>query len=557
MWFNLLYCEISKNSKEHFPTIFSIISTFCSMFELMKKSIIKAFSFFLLLLTTELLFGQVVDTLQYDITVDYLKLKDSLLLNYQKKGYINAQIETDTLNKQLYIYMYEKINVIEIDENNETYYIKFDDYDNHLYNRKQKLKNQGIMFGDFNPMMLKTSNDTLFMSLTTKKENKRIITGIVFEEQQSFPNNFKKRLKKDFIGFPVTEQNLKRINNFTQSMGFVSPSKFPEVLFTTDSTKVYVYTIKNKQNQAEGLVGFTNDDNDQLKWNGFLDIALINTLKQGETIHLDWNNNGFDQSHLQLKFELPYIAGSKFGLESQLNIFRQDSTFQTTNFDLKASYLLSFESRINIGLESIESSNIQNLQSATLDDFEANFYNISYTFEYRREPVPRLLPKKYFLNVLYGFGKRESNSEAITQQKIELTAAYRYDIDQRNSFYVKNHTRFLRSDAYLINELYRFGGVHNMRGFVDNFLQANLYSTINTEYQFKLGSNFYAHSVIDYGYFEDATTQLKGNLKSFGFGFGLLNNNSLFKFMIANGTTGQENFSFQNSIVHLSFRSFF
>lgn len=483
--------------------------------------------------------------------------KDSLLLSYQKKGYLDVHIEEDSLQKNLYVYKNNKLNVIALNYNNTQKIIKFENIEDYINQQKQALKDQGILFGDIQTTHLNTSNDTLFLTLQIKNQKKRLITGLVIADDPSFPNNFYKRLQKDFIKLPVTEQTLKRLNNFTQSMGFVSPTKFPEVLFTTDSTKVYVYTIKNKQNQAEGLVGFTNDDNNNLKWNGFLDISLINTLKQGETIHLDWNNNGFDQSNLNLHFELPYLGGSKFGLDTQLAIFRQDTTFQTTNLSFKVNYFLSYESRINLGIQSLESSNIQNLPTQNLDDFEATFYTLSYLYDYRREPVPRLLPKKFELMLTYGFGNRTSNTESLSQQKIEFSGAYRYEIDRRNSFYVRNHTRFLRSDGFLVNELYRFGGVNNIRGFVDNILQANFYSTLNTEYQFKLGSNFYVHSVIDYGYFEDATTNLKGNLRSFGFGFGLINNSNLFRFMVANGLRNQESFSLQNSVVHLSLRSFF
>jgi hypothetical protein len=77
------------------------------------------------------------------------------------------------------------------------------------------------------------------------------------------------------------------------------------------------------------------------------------------------------------------------------------------------------------------------------------------------------------------------------------------------------------------------------------------------EYRYVLASNMYVHSITDFGYFEDETSDIKENILGLGFGFGLLTNTGLFNIIYANGSTKDQAIKLSNSIVHLSFRANF
>ncbi|MCD8518567.1 MAG: hypothetical protein LRY32_02580, partial [Flavobacterium sp.] len=57
--------------------------------------------------------------------------------------------------------------------------------------------------------------------------------------------------------------------------------KYPEILFTTDSAKIFVYVEKSKPNKFDGFIGFSNDDQSKLTFNGYLDLQLQNILNTG------------------------------------------------------------------------------------------------------------------------------------------------------------------------------------------------------------------------------------------------------------------------------------
>ncbi len=490
--------------------------------------------------------------------------RDSILLQYQLKGYLNVSYEwnkskQDSTKFDLILILRKPIlwvSVIEnAKENSKT--ISWNDYLKLIDKKRNELELQGRLFDQIHPKDIRIKNDTLFVEWTLNERQTRRIDKIVFSESKNFPANFTKRWKKDFEKKTLNQKNLDRLYQASKSIGFMAPIKYPEVLFTNDSSKVYVSFTKNNWNQAEGIIGFNNDEQGNLKWNGFLDLTLYNTFQMGEKFHLDWRNNGFGQNNLELEIQLPYLFGSKIGTEADLHIFRQDSTFQTTNLKWRMSYLWNMETSLFVGIQTTESSDIQNINNNTLQDFENQFYFIGLQYQFRRETIPNLIPTKYMLKLQSGFGNRTTNTQKTNQWNLEFQGQIRWDLDQRNSLFIKGNGFYLQSENYLINELPRFGGINNIRGFIENSIQASTFSSLASEYQLKLGTNFYIHSIIDYGYFEDKSSNLKNNLKSFGIGFGLQNKNSIFHLQFANGIFGNQDFDFQNTLTHLSFKTFF
>ena len=134
---------------------------------------------------------------------------------------------------------------------------------------------------------------------------------------------------------------------------------------------------------------------------------------------------------------------------------------------------------------------------------------------------------------------------------------HNFYLNNKNVFNIKSQNYYLQSDEYIINELYRFGGINSIRGFNENSLQGNMFSSVLTEYRYILSPSMYVHTIIDYAYFQDKTTNLKGNLIGIGFGFGILTKNGLLNLIYANGSTKDQAINFSNSIVHISLKTTF
>ena len=130
-------------------------------------------------------------------------------------------------------------------------------------------------------------------------------------------------------------------------------------------------------------------------------------------------------------------------------------------------------------------------------------------------------------------------------------------MNNKNIVNLKSQSYYLQSDDYIINELYRFGGINSIRGFNENALQGNMFSSLLTEYRYVLSPSIYVHSIMDFAYFQDKTSNLKGNLLGLGFGFGILTKNGLLNLVYANGSTKDQAIKLSNSIVHISLKANF
>ena len=134
---------------------------------------------------------------------------------------------------------------------------------------------------------------------------------------------------------------------------------------------------------------------------------------------------------------------------------------------------------------------------------------------------------------------------------------HNFYLNEKNSINIKSQNFYLQSENYIVNELQRFGGINSIRGFIENSLQGDLFGSLLSEYRYILSPSLYVHSIIDYAYIQDKTSDSNQNLLGIGFGFGLLSKNGLFNLVYANGSTNNQTIKLSNSIVHISFKANF
>ena len=160
-----------------------------------------------------------------------------------------------------------------------------------------------------------------------------------------------------------------------------------------------------------------------------------------------------------------------------------------------------------------------------------------------------------------GVGARKSKFDKNAQAFGEVNLMHNLYLNEKNIINLKSQNFYLHSDDYIISELYRFGGINSIRGFNETSLQANLFTSLLTEYRYVLAPGLYAHSIIDYGYFRDesreTTSENSGSLLGLGVGIGFLTKTGLFNLIYANGSTDGQQIKFSNSIVHISFKASF
>ncbi len=422
-----------------------------------------------------------------------------------------------------------------------------------LENINTSIANQGNPFSSLIVSDIeKLNNKQLQGTLSVSESKARTIDKLIIKGYEKFPRSFVKRYLKIKTGEPFNLEEIKSKTSDLNDLIFANQIKDPEVLFTNDSTILYMYIEKVRSNTFDGFLGFgTNETTNKLEFDGYLDLNLTNNLNYGESLRLLYKSDENDQQTFDLSLDAPYLFRTPVGVNFNLNIFRRDSSFVTVSQTAKINYQINSRQLISAGISTVNSTDLLDVPTAAITDFSSNQFILNYVYTKRQNYDP-LFPINFLFDITGGTGNR-SFADIDEQQSNFIINTYKiFNLNDRNSIYGRFSGNYLISDNYLENELPRFGGINSIRGFEENSLIANLFGVLNTEYRYKLNSSIYVHSVIDAAYFENQVSDQKGKLFGFGFGFGLLTKAGLFRFNYTSAKTENQKFRLSDSKIHIS-----
>ena len=527
---------------------------------------------------------KIIDSLSYrSAFINYKALNEEVLRTYkrlQNIGFIESTlVETVKINDSVYqsifslkkkfytIYIYydksliseNLIKAVSTDYNDDYFVLPVIKIESGLGYINSELTNKGLPFAKFRLQNIeKRDFSNLQANLLVDKNNERTIDTIVIKGYEQFPrsyiNHFLKIKRKQLFNL----NNIKKKTEQLNDLPFTNQTKSPEVLFTKDSTTLYLYLEKTKSNAFDGFLGFgTNEATNKLEFDGYLNLNLTNNLNYGEQFNLIYKSDENEQKTLDVNLTLPYLFGLPLGTEFALNIFKKDSTFTTVNQDASIFYQINSKHKGIAGINVIQSNNLINqLTTTNIQDFNSTFYKTRYIFK-QPKFYDILFPLDLLIDASLGFGNRNSYLKTEQQTELKLTVSKILNLDDKNSFYIKTKGNVLLSNSYFTNELFRFGGINSIRGFEENSILASYYGLINLEYRYRLNSSIYIHSITDGAYFENKILGAKEKLFGFGFGFGILTKAGILKLNYANGKSENQKFKFSNSKIHLSLNAIF
>ena len=459
----------------------------------------------------------------------------------------NIEIKTDSLSNEVKEILSITTSEIMLLSNTENY----------INEKLNVLEKKGFAQSKIQLKNFTKTNNLLQADLVIELNKIRKINQLVFQGYSQFPEGIKKVFLRKYNAKPFNKDAIKKIHSDFNALPFVSQIKYPEVLLTTDSTKVYLYLEKRKNNTFDGFLGFGNkEDTQKLQFNGYVDLNLYNNLNSGERFNLYWKNDGNKQSTFNVNLDLAYIFKSPMALKSNLKIFKQDTIFQNSSFDFDLGYMIHYNTKVFIGYKDNVSEAIQKISSSTIKDLKSTF--ITSVFEHKKVSLDdSLFPDKFTFFTKFGMGNRTTSAVKTNQFFAQIQLQKLLELNRKNVIHIKTDTYFLQSNDYFTNELYRFGGIQSIRGFNENSLQGNVFTGLFAEYRYIASPNLYFYSITDFGYYQDKANNTKDQLYGLGFGFGLLSNGGLFNLVYANGNTGNQTIKLSNSIVQISFKTYF
>ena len=504
---------------------------------------------------------------------------DSLTRRLQRIGYIENQFgEIKKINDSTYgttidlkqyfdtIYIYYTKTTLNPDdlkifseEITDAYFtVPIQQLESVLTGLNNKLANQGQPFLELQLTDIgKRDENNLSGQLEVRLKMKRKIDKIVIRGYEKFPKSFLKHMINIRTGMEYNLGDIRTKSEELSNLRFANQVRPPETLFTSDSTTLYFYVEKTKSNSFDGFLGFgTNEETNKLQFDGYLNLNLVNSLNFGETLQLNYKSDENDQQTLNLRTQLPYLFKSPIGVDLKLNIFKKDSTFTTVSQSADLYYQLKANKNLYAGISAVQSNDLLDESRTEVGDLNSTFANLKY--EWVRPDVNSLLfPVSFNLLAGIGIGQRKTDSTSVAQQRFELNVFKIFKLNDRNSIFLRLLSAGLLSDDYYDNELLRFGGINNIRGFEENTLVGSLYGILNSEYRYQLSNTIYIHTIVDAAYLENDLIKSREKLFGYGFGFGLLTRAGLLRFNYANGKFDGQKFKLANSKIHISLNASF
>ena len=501
---------------------------------------------------------------------DALDEIDRILQQVKKRGFFTARIDSiSKTNKELiaYLDLGKKINEIIIvtkkdntngiiDSGIDSIKIKTRDFSDLTNQLLKQIDRKGNSFSEItyvNPLL---KNDTLFLEMKISNSSSRKIDKVITRGYEDFPKKF---ITKYFLidkNTVFSKQKLNQVSALSNKLDFIKEKKAPEVLFKKDSTHLYLFLDKIGTSSFDGLVNFSSKENGKgLLLNGNLDLKLNNTFNTGEKFEIIWNKVSDEKTDFKINSYVPYILNSKFSTTLEFYLYREDSTFINTNFELKTDYSINQKSHASILYSSEKSNYLLNISNNDLASYSNYFIGLGY--ELKKSSTSNLYKYKNGLNLNLTIGKRKTDTESINQLKFHFSAFANVQINNRGYLNIKNESGLLTSKNYLLNELFRIGGANSIRGYNEQSIFTNGYSYSNIEFRYSLDTSSYLYSITDLGVYKENTTNKIKKLLGIGAGYQFRINNNLVNLGYVISTNSSTNAKLNSSRLVVRWTSFF
>jgi len=502
-----------------------------------------------------------------------LEIEDSLI-SLKKSGNINAIVKSflmiDSLNFNVEIEKNQKIKYLQVineakfDElvksilssyKSEEGLIKIDETDIIVREISKKLSKEGFPFAKVSFKNHDLSQSSVIRSnLNIDYGSRRYLDKIIVKGYEDFPDNFTKNIfkinKNRFFDIDKATKQSKLIDN----TNFARNIKEPEILFTNDSTSLFLYLEKIRRNSFDGFISFDSEENSgKINIQGYAKISLNNTFNIGEKINFDFKSHKNQDRSLNSNFIFPYFLGSPFNLKYSLNLIQKDSSYTSNENSIDLELNLN---KVKVGIGFQKNESYSDSQIEFVENFNSKLYNVSSEY-FIPDSDDKLISEKFKLLVKYGSGKKIQLNNETRLNKYKLELFKKFNFSSRFKLQSSIVREKINSKNLVNNELIRFGGSESIRGFDDNSIFADGYTLLATNLNFYLNDTIYIYGIFDLANYTNSILDLDQDIYSGGIGFSTLTENGVISINYSKGNNWGNSFNLKNAKINVIFTTFF
>ncbi len=393
-------------------------------------------------------------------------------------------------------------------------------------------------------------------------------------------------------GNPYNEQLVKKFDNRLSQLPFLTVSRNSSLYFYGNKAKPIVFVQNRNANNIDGIIGFapnTQLNDGSLLITGEANLKLQNLFASGKSIDLNFRSFMGNSQELKFKFVFPYLFKSNIGIDYDLKLLKQDTTFLDVRNTIGLQYRIIGEDYVRF-FYSVQSTTTisvdtnQILQTASLPD-ATDLVNYQYGISFK------LVHYDYYINPRKGFGidftgsvgvKNIEQNPTIDALRIPLPDGNTYniydsvelrmvqyslqgDLDWFVPVYKLLVSRIQLKGGQLLapqlysSELFRIGGIRSLKGFDEQAIFASSYIILNTEIRYLIQRNAHVMLFWNGAYYRNEIRSPIISDTPFGFGGGINfeTGNGLFSLYYAIGKEQNNPIDFNRAKVHFGYTNYF
>ncbi|HXB90997.1 MAG TPA: ShlB/FhaC/HecB family hemolysin secretion/activation protein [Puia sp.] len=457
------------------------------------------------------------------------------------------------------------------------------------------LENNGYPFAKVSlDSIVLTNNTEISAQLRIDKGPLYKIDSIRLYGTAKISNDFLQRYLNIPNGSIYRKERLEAIHKKILGLPYVQEQQPWTLTMLGEGSVVNLYLKPKRSSEINALIGFLPSSDpvlgNKILVTGEATINLKNTLGNGESIGLNWQQLQQSSPRLDLSFQQPYLFHSPFGLNASFDLYKQDSSYINVNAIIGAQYALSPNKSGSVFLQEMSSSlldvdTLSVIASHALPseaDVSATSLGMTYDFNntnYRFNPLrgnefsffgtvgikkvkenPQIAQLKDPNDSSFNFA---SLYDTVRRQSYEfllkVSAAHYFPLTRASTLKLAFNGGIFSSPNTYRNELFLIGGYRLLRGFDEQSILASQYTVGTLEYRYLVGLNSFLFTFLDVGWAKNNVPgyNLDNTYLGTGLGMAFETKAGIFNISYALGKQDNSNFNFHDAKIHLGYVSFF
>ena len=502
-----------------------------------------------------------------------LAIEDTLVL-IKKQGFYNAKVNSlirkDSFNYEVILNKNQMVRYIEISNKSEFdenivkilnkytengKLIRFKQIESVTKEITEILSEGGYPFGKVGFINYELVNPTTIkLEMEIQYGSKRNIDKVIVKGYENFPKNFIKNIFKPGKSNSLDVDKALSLANKIDKTGFARNIKDPEILFTKDSSSLYLYLDKIRRNTFDGFLSFDTDENSgRINIEGYAKINLINTFNGGEKINFDFRSQKNQDRSLNSDVYIPYVFGSPLNLKYGLNLIQKDSSY-TSNENLIDIDMIFGNIRSGLGLQTNKSTSEEAIEN--VENFKSKLINV-FSEYIILDNSDQLIPELFKISLRYGSGLKEQLGDKTNFSKYSLELHKKFNLSSKFKLQSSISRKKINSKNLVNNELLRFGGYNSIRGYDENSIFADGYTLLKTSLNYYLNDTIYIYTIFDLANYSNKILDLDEDIYSGGLGFSSRTENGIISISYSKGNSWGNSFNLKNAKINVIFITFF